>query len=283
MNLKKQLHFNSHMGRMGNQMFQYACAKCMEEAYGYTCSLDDLSKLEYFELAPGERLKNAWKQKIFFHLAKRLFGMEVYNLDFDDMVRDYSGWLKQRTRPSMIWGYFQSPEYFEIIAPQIRKYFTVKESYRTALSAFYKENNLRSGAYHAVHLRRSDYKGFVVKGLEGDDFTLPDEYYERAIALLNPAIPLVLVSDDPGYCREKYGHLPGVIVSAEDAITDFQLLSHASCLVISNSTFAWWAAWLNTEAREIYCPRYFLGFKEQREVPVHIYPSGWKQLEVLTQ
>ena len=68
MNLNKQLHFNSHMGRMGNQMFQYACAKNMELTEGFTCSLDDLSKLEYFKLAPGESWKNKLKAKFFFRL-----------------------------------------------------------------------------------------------------------------------------------------------------------------------------------------------------------------------
>jgi hypothetical protein len=280
MNLKKQLHFNSHMGRMGNQMFQYACAKCMEEVYGYTCSLDDLSKLGYFELQPGERFKNAWKQKLFFHVAKRLYGMEVHNLDFDDMTSDYTQWLSHRERPSMIWGYFQSARYFSQISVRIHEYFRVKEVYQTRFKDFLRNNNLQPGSYNAVHLRRSDYKGFVVKGLSGDDFTLPEIYYEKAMSFLNTDRPLIVVSDDPEYCREKFSTVSGVIISAEDAITDFQLLSHAADLVTSNSTFAWWAAWLNRQGGRIYCPKYFLGFKEQKEVPLNIYPESWKQIAI---
>lgn len=268
------------MGRMGNQMFQYACAKYLEQEHGFICSMDDLSKLEFFELAPGERRKNFWKQKLFFHVGKRFFGMDVYNLDFDDLLKDFRPWLQQLNKPSMIWAYFQSERYFKGIEADIRRYFVVRETYRKDFDAFLQQRGLQAGAYNAIHLRRTDYKGFTVKGLSGDNFTLPLSYYQIALQRLDTSKPTVVVSDDIAFCRAEFGHIPGVLFSGESAIVDFQILTHASSLIISNSTFAWWAAWLNTYAQSaISCPKYFLGFKEHKEVPIHIYPSNWHQVE----
>lgn len=279
MNINKQLHFSSHMGRMGNQMFQYACAKNLELQEGFTCSLDDLSKLDYFELAPMERLTNVIKSKFFFHIIKRIRKIEVNNLEFDDMWRDYKSWLSERNKPSMIWGFFQSERYFSDSADQIKSYFRVKKKYQVSFNQFLSTNHLIKGGYTAIHIRRTDYKGFFVKGLQGDDFTLPIEYYNSVFPLLDLTMPLVLVSDDPVFCQESFGHLSNIIISNEDAITDFQIMSNAGQLAISNSTYAWWAAWLNPFATQIFCPKYFLGFKENKEVPIHIFPHHWQQIQ----
>jgi hypothetical protein len=268
------------MGRMGNQMFQYACAKNLEIKHGYVCSMDDLSKLEYFELAPGEHWKNKLKSKYFFHVAKRLKGMDVHNLQFEDMLHDYAGWLTQIKKPAMVWAFFQSERYFKDSAAVIRHYFNIKKQYQVSFNSFLQGNKLEKGKYNAIHLRRTDYKGFLVKGLEGDDFTLPASYYEKAMKLVDITLPLVIVSDDPEYCLSQYGNLKNVIISKEDAITDFQILSNAKELVISNSTFAWWAAWLNPFATKILCPEYFLGFKENKQVPINIYPEKWLAINV---
>ncbi len=265
---------------MGNQMFQYACAKNLELQHGFICSMDDLSKLEYFELAAGEHWRNKWKKKLFFHFGKRFFGMDVHNLEFDDMHKNYYSWLVNINKPSMIWGFFQSAEYFKQSTVQIKSYFKIKQAYQKDFNLFLTKHQLKKGNYNAVHLRRTDYKGFTVKGLEGDNFTLPASYYTKGIDKLAKELPLVIVSDDPSYCQQIYGNLANVIISNEDAITDFQLLGNASGLVISNSTFAWWAAWLNPFAKSIICPKYFLGFKEQKEVPLNIYPQGWNPILV---
>ena len=37
-------------------------------------------------------------------------------------------------------------------------------------------------------------------------------------------------------------------------------------------------AWLNMEAITIICPKTFLGFKEEKEVPINIYPDNWIQI-----
>jgi hypothetical protein len=56
---------------------------------------------------------------------------------------------------------------------------------------------------------------------------------------------------------------------------------HADICILSNSTFSWWGAWLNDKKDKIvHAPRYFLGWKTQKEFPENIYPSTWNLISV---
>lgn len=281
--LRRQLHFNTHMGRMGNQMFQYACAKAMWIKYGFTTSISDLDKMPYFCLEPGERWKNRIKNFLFFRLWKPLYGMDILNTELNCMQRSYQEDLVTANRPTMVWGFFQSPEYFAGVEDAIREYFKVKPIFYTQYRKFLSNHQLEEGKYLAIHVRRTDYKGFTVPGLYGDDFTLPESYYHDAIEKANWRGSVVFVSDDPDTVNELFPEMDNKIISREDAISDFLIIRHSGACILSNSTFAWWAGWLNNKAQQVYCPKYFLGFKEQKEIPVKIYPANWTQLEVVQQ
>jgi head-tail adaptor len=271
------------MGRMGNQMFQYACAKAFSETFGFYTSLSHLDKLEYFELAPFEKIKNRIKSFFFFRLWKKIWGLRSINTGLECLRKSYLKELIEINTPTTVWGFFQSPEYFESSAEQVRQYFKVKIKYQTDINLFFKQHNLEAGRYIAVHLRRTDYKGFTVPGLQGDDFTLPLSFYSNALKIIDNTekLPVVFVSDDPSVVSELFPDIQEKIISDNNAITDFLILQSAAQLIVSNSTFAWWAAYLNTFAgNNVYCPQYFLGFKESIEIPVNIYPKHWNQISV---
>jgi len=66
-----------------------------------------------------------------------------------------------------------------------------------------------------------------------------------------------------------------------DMITDFQIIMNADACIISNSSFAWWAAYLNSKKdKKIYCPEHWLGFKIKREYPENIIPGEWIKVNV---
>lgn len=271
------------MGRMGNQMFQYACAKNLAYQYGFTTSLSHLDKLEYFKLGFGERLWNKIKGTLFFRVAKPCYGMDLLNTELKCMERLYLDDLKQLQKPTFIWGFFQSLEYFEFSQERIKKIFEIKEKYKAAYRNFLKENQLQAGQYLVVHLRLTDYKGFTVPCLKGDDFTLPLDYYKKALALyqeqIGEALPIVFVSDDPDSIEGIFPDIEHKIISRGDAVTDFLVLQNSAHTIMSNSTFAWWASFLNPHQHvTIFCPKYFLGFKEDKETPISIYPKHWVQV-----
>jgi hypothetical protein len=48
-------------------------------------------------------------------------------------------------------------------------------------------------------------------------------------------------------------------------------------VISSNSSFSWWAAWLNRDARVI-APRLWLGLSVGEEFPPGTIPAGWEQI-----
>jgi hypothetical protein len=266
------------MGQMGNQMFQYACALKLQKIDGFTCSLDDLSLLDDFKLNFGQRIFNRIKGILFFYVSRRIYGLNICNLGFQDLHQSYAVWLTKLSSPSMVWGFFQSEEYFLPIKSVIKRHFCVRKSRQCDFKLFLSRNKIKSGEYACIHIRRGDYKEFNVKGLEGNDFRLPLKYYWKAIGQLDKSLPVVVVSDDPSYCEYIFKE-HSFLISKNDRVTDFLLLSNARQVVISNSTFSWWAAWLNETKEKVYCPAYFLGYRQSIEVPINIYPPDWIKLE----
>ena len=107
-----------------------------------------------------------------------------------------------------------------------------------------------------VHVRRTDYLDpWRPHGC------LPVEWYQRNW----PAGEVYVFSDEPTWCEDN---LPGRVVHTGVDWLDWYLLSMCEAHVISNSSFAWWAAYRNTGP--VVCPDpWFQG--ETR----HMLVEGW--------
>jgi hypothetical protein len=68
--------------------------------------------------------------------------------------------------------------------------------------------------------------------------TLGPIYARRRVAI-------VFVGDDLSEARHVFADVDGVRFEHNEKIVDLQLLIHASALVVSNTTFAWWGACLD--------------------------------------
>jgi hypothetical protein len=133
---------------------------------------------------------------------------------------------------------------------------------------------LLEGGYVAAHVRLTDF--FTYR----DDVTLSPGYYRRAIDTLAVDLPVVVVSDEPERVRRAFDVDPGIRVEANDEIIDFLLLRHATHVVSSNSSFAWWAAWLNdSPSLRVIAPRWWLGIHAKCELPVKVILENWEQIE----
>lgn len=90
---------------------------------------------------------------------------------------------------------------------------------------------------------------------------------------------IIIVTDDVTLAQEKFATLINATFISDSEINDFQLLLHADKLIISNSSFAWWGAYLNCKNAEVFAPKYWLGFHEQIENPYGIMSVNWNWLE----
>lgn len=109
-----------------------------------------------------------------------------------------------------------------------------------AVGAAGKAARLDASVEACVHVRRGDY---------GHHGLLPMAYYRESLSACGwPRF--AVVTDEPNFCRHEFARFPGfagvVAGRADDPWGDLFVMACAPVRVISNSTFAWWAAWLGT-------------------------------------
>ena len=111
------------------------------------------------------------------------------------------------------------------------------------------------------------------------------EYYDRGIALIapRPKYPHVFVTlDDIEWCRENlHFDCPTTVLGHEHKGYNFgnylTLMSRCKHFLIPNSSFAWWAAWLNPSSDKIgVCPRNW--FRDPKIDASGMIPEGWIRL-----
>jgi hypothetical protein len=139
---------------------------------------------------------------------------------------------------------------------------------------------IRTGPSVAVHFRRGDYLGpYSSIG------ALPHEYYDRAIARMQTALPSETIyyffSDEIDAVEREYApKVPHVFVKCFDHANYYdkiRLMSLCEHNIIANSTFSWWAAWLNTNSEKtVIAPK--IWFAEAEHPDPDICLDKWLRL-----
>lgn len=256
-------------GRLGNQMFQYAFGVAAAQRLRTQHAYDACELERYFALLQPHRIREAVRHAV--RISDRVRGFERREVVADD-CEDPDVVLASVTNRTFYGGHFYSGHFFRSADEAVRRGFRVLDVHQKRFESRYADL-LRDG-YVAVHARLTDF--FTYR----DDVTLPPGYYRRALDELDPDLPVVAVSDEPDRVRAAFDSDSRVRVEANDEIIDLLLLKHARQIVSSNSSFAWWGAWLNeTPDLRVIAPRWWLGLHLEREFPVKVIPEQWQQIE----
>jgi hypothetical protein len=264
-------------GRLGNQMFQYAFAlgSSINKKTKYFIVPEKGTPFilpAYFTLRNYSSFVNYFRKKRF------LKGLPA--LDFDNNLMPQEN-LKTFKPDSLIHGYFQSEEYFKEISQTIREEFEIKKKYRNTFeekfSLLFKENKVI-----AVHVRKDDYKNHGDESLGGKDLSLPLDYYLKCLSEIKDidSYKVVFVTDDPDELKKNFPKQDNYLFESNFLMTDFQILNNADILILSNSSFSWWGAYLNRKAVKVFYPNYWLGFKIKKFYPVGIPLDHWEAVNV---
>lgn len=261
------------MSRMGNHFFQYAFAYAAAQQLGTSFRIRDwhLSPLRTLVETPSHKYNQIDKYKDLlinrFDRKKRI-AVDEESFDPEDGV--------------IYEGYYQSDRFFSAHESAIRKEFkikhTVKASFEKTYGTFFSEQEVL-----CVHIRRNDYATVNLDYLGGGSLILPLSYYRENIQkLAGPETVVLFVSDDITFVEKEFsGESPNYRFSKADHFTDFLLLSYAHKIIIANSSFSWWAAYLNHRPnKEVIAPKYYLGFKVNQEYPKGIMYPGFNWVDV---
>ncbi|WP_165784704.1 alpha-1,2-fucosyltransferase [Solitalea longa] len=257
------------LGGLGNQMFQYAFYKSLSECYSNVKA--DLSDFHSYDLHYGFEL-----DKVFYIQLKKASNFESKLLDkhgsnnnwYYRKLRRISGLKKayyhEKTEfnfdPQIysegdksvryFWGYWQCEKYFETIKDSLVSDFTFTKPLDDENKAILQE--IESCNSVSIHIRRGDY---VNHPLLGNITTL--EYYQTAISIIKTTIenPVFFVfSNDIEWCKETLKEDGFKFINNNtnaQSYVDMQLMSRCKHNIIANSSFSWWAAWLNQNPNKI--------------------------------
>lgn len=262
-------------GGLGNQLFQYASSKALA-LHQNTELILDISSF-YREELPELEVPRAFEINHFSGVTEKTITTKDYGTN-----KAYKGFTTSRLekilprhkrkiykepffhydknflnsrKEVLLKGVWQSEKYFAKYQSQLRNILTLKEESISKVKVL--GNELRQQNSVSIHVRRGDYLRLpIILEWHG---VMDVSHYENAIQLLQSKIaePLKLYyfSDDPEWVEANLcATWPGEIISKNNqntAIEDFYLMSQCRHNIIANSSFSWWAAWLNNNPEKI--------------------------------
>jgi hypothetical protein len=249
-------------GRMGNQMFQVAFALAAATRLRTRFAILGPCELaEHFERPPLGRPLERHAARLAFYArhgrAPRLFVEGAVD------PTEFLTTLRNGRRYS---GFFQSAAYFAGCENNVRDMFRVRSDHVATFERTYGE----LGRYVCVHVRRGDYLSA--------GWSLPASYFRAAVTAVPECadLPTIVVSDDLPGAQAEYDWPEGTRFVSNAPAVDLQLLSHASVVIASNSSFSWWGAWLNVVPdAQVAAPACWLGVESGTEDPPGVIPPGW--------
>ncbi|HMU99117.1 MAG TPA: alpha-1,2-fucosyltransferase [Chitinophagales bacterium] len=261
-------------GGLGNQMFQYAFGKHLAINTQSELVLDLAyiqSKLPFKKFSTPMQYEldifnlNVDCNSLYFSngITYPLAKLEYYlktkrntnkNNTLIESGMQFNADYLEKDEPLFIQGNFQSELYFKDIEADIREDFEfihpLKEQNQQIL------NQIKSSNSVSIHIRRGDY--LSIKNNASKFRALELDYYKNAMSILENKmenITYFVFSDDINWVKENLKtHAKTIFINhnkGKSSYIDMQLMSNCQHNIIANSTFSWWAAWLNANKNKI--------------------------------
>lgn len=282
-------------GGLGNQLFQYFAGQIIgkETSESVVFGLPDnevhkihnSSTILDFELPTivdtdflvSDGSTSPWRRSRRWLSRNSEFSRDWLNRHSETYISGTVGFdsdLHKFRKSTFFEGYFQTYRYVAAFQEQEEVSLLLKSpspSYSSYLGRIKKEGPT------VIHIRRGDYK--PLKNTIG---ILGTGYYKNALSALeekNPGVPVWLFTDDLEGAEHVIRNLHidfDQLVSTDSDLSAAEtmlLMSQGSSIIIANSTFSWWAAYLGSSSREIIAP---LPWYRANPIEAELIPLNWK-------
>jgi len=281
------LAFNhlGQLGRLGNQMFQYASLRGIAANNDYSWMVpsddtqhrDNYGLFETFEMTHVEESNLGISNFVNVTETNHNFDEALFNTK-DDVNID---------------AYLQTEKYFSHIANEIREDFTFREDYLTPCMEYV--NSLDRPPIF-LHVRQSDNIG-----REEYHPILPISFFEDALKEFPEDTPCFVFTDDLEWCksqeffkqdrfmfndnpeRYQYQTIDGTGKMQNTLLpqVDLCLMSLCSGAIIANSSFSWWGAWLQKGRGKVVAPNpeKWFGTAMSHLDTSQLVPAYWETLD----
>lgn len=253
-------------GGLGNQMFEIAAAASLAKDNN---AILVVNNEEHILPNQGKNVNTYSKNvfsKIIFDSTSKLQNVYIKNTtEFTPIP--YQTNLK-------LHGHFQSFKYFDHNKEYIKQLFLNKE----IINVLREKYNILDNST-AIQVRRGDYYKFP-----NHHPLLSVEYYKNAVKMVNSS-KIYIFSDDIDWCKKNliFENVPVEYIQDED-YNELYFISLCKNIIISNSSFGWWAAYLHQiNNANIIVPSIWFGksITETGFVFNEFIPSEWKKIEIV--
>ncbi len=257
-NKTKKYVFLRLCGGIGNQLFMFSAALAHAKINNAELIVDDFSGyiIDKYKRKPkisscGFKYRSTFKLLFFpviFQFSRNILRINIIKIFFSchfirqDKIKknlDLRILTKHNYSYTYIDGYWQSEKYF-------------KSSKYDILSTFYNSQIFKK----KIQLNSSDRDRFVLihyrsfKEVSGQDSIINFNFYFKAIKRIQESIvnPIYfLLSDDMTIAIDIFNknNINVIPLYQSTDLNDFTLISSFKNIIISNSTFCWWAAYFS--------------------------------------
>ena len=148
--------------------------------------------------------------------------------------------------------YFQDIKWFELHKDKVRRMFGV---------------GIGSIDKIAIHVRRGDYLQFSHQYPN----LMETEYYQTAMNMFKEK-DFIVFSDDIAWCKEQPIFKDCEFSEDKTDVQDLNIMASCKGIIMANSSFSWWGAFLGPEDKVVVCPR-----QELWGTPISLL-DNWKQI-----
>lgn len=287
-------------GGLGNQLFQYAAARGLQETaapvytdnsfFKHTNSTDTFTARKYeLSLFKNVHVKKApafvtnllTSESSFYKKMRSFFSASIQHVQQEEHIykpfQAVAGY-----RFVYLDGYFQCEKYFSHIRTELLHEFTFPEL--DAANTAIQQQITKAVNSVSVHIRRGDYlKPFFANVLP----VLPLDYYYCALKILQQAygkLNIFVFSDDATWAKENFVWEDADTCFIEqnkgdDSWKDMVLMSACKHHIVANSSFSWWGAWLSTNEGRQFAPFNWFNPQHTRFNIYDIVPQHWEVIQ----
>jgi len=257
-------------GRMGNQMFQFAYAYILAKKNKSAILLKPISHfgycLDFFSLPVfGSFLPKRYFVK-FQKLIWELFPAKQQISENSCFYTYHEPSINQITE---IEGFFQDGIAYVKHKNELKSLFKIKNSIEKRFQKKYQHLMTKKNVVLNVRLAK-DYQTAYFEEIKSNGL-LPIEWYVNALEKIDFSEydHLIVIADDITLAKESFNinHFNPIYIDDEIS-TDYLFLLHSDCLIIPNSSFSWWPAFLNNNPnKKVYAPKNWVGCHVGIEYP----------------
>ena len=285
-------------GNLGNQMFEYALARKLQEQYNqkicinyyainrrkkFKCSLSEFKlnnnvifesnkKLPFYTNSQYGILRALRKifPKLTYNIFKR-FGIFIW------LGTKFVKLPNKEHKDFYIDGYFQSDKYFNEVKEILLKEFIPKSKLEVEKTKLY--DDIVENDVTCISVRRGDYVSN--KKINKIFYVCNEKYFNDAIDYAknnNLAKIFMICSDDVKWAESTFKFNKSFEQSSKlSSVENLYIMSNCKNFIISNSTYSWWAQYLcKNKSKIVVAPS--IWFKNGMHTD--IYQDYWKLIQI---